>query len=51
MKEPIGVFDAHIDTAVAAGGTKVMIPRSAVEAVTEMEVHGPGNVFDVIART
>ena len=47
--EPVGVFGAHVYTAVGHGGAEVVVPVGTVEAVTLIKIHGPGNIGQIIA--
>lgn len=49
MEKPVGVFDTHVDTAVATGGAEMVVPRGAVQTVTLIKIHSPGDIRNVVA--
>jgi len=49
VEKPFGIFDTHVDTAVAGRVTEIIVPGCSVEAVTLVKIHGPGDIGDVVA--
>lgn len=49
VEKPVGVLDTHVDTAVAAGGAEMVVPRGAVQTVTLIKIHSPGDIRNVVA--
>ena len=48
IKEPFGVGIGHVDTAVAHGLPKVIVPIGAVEAIVGVEVLYPFDIGQVV---
>lgn len=42
--EPVGIFGAHVYTAVGHGGAEITMPVGAVEAVALIKIHSPGDI-------
>ncbi len=50
LKQPLGVFRAQIDAAVAHWRAKIIMPVCAVQPVAVVEIHGIGHIGQVIPR-
>ena len=45
---PLGLGRGHVYASVAARRTKVIVPKSSMQAIGLIKVHNPGHVFKIV---
>ena len=45
---PLGFGRGHVYASVAARCTKVIVPKSSMQAIGLIKVHNPGHVFEIV---